>query len=150
MMPGDEAGQDTAADGYLRPSPEFTPFPKIGRLDKDMVVTEKIDGTNAAIVITEDGVIYAQSRKQFITPDKDNAGFANWVQEHELELEALGPGVHFGEWWGSGIQRGYGLDHKRFSLFNTGRWHSAMNLHGPLASTSTQCVEVPCCHVGAV
>ena len=36
----------------------------------------------------------------------------------------LGPGHHFGEWWGSGIQRGYGLlkGEKRFSLFNTARW----------------------------
>ena len=36
----------------------------------------------------------------------------------------LGPGRHFGEWWGSGIQRGYGLPkgEKRFSLFNVKRW----------------------------
>lgn len=37
-------------------------------------------------------------------------------------FEALGEGVHFGEWWGNGIQRGYGLKEKRFSLFNTHRW----------------------------
>jgi hypothetical protein len=35
----------------------------------------------------------------------------------------LVPGRHFGEWWGLGIQRGYGLKEKRFSLFNTGRWN---------------------------
>lgn len=36
----------------------------------------------------------------------------------------LGPGRHFGEWWGSGIQRGYGLPkrERRFSLFNVTRW----------------------------
>ena len=34
----------------------------------------------------------------------------------------LGPGRHFGEWWGQGIQRGYGLKEKRLSLFNTIRW----------------------------
>ena len=34
----------------------------------------------------------------------------------------LGVGQHFGEWWGFGIQRGYGLHERRFSLFNTGRW----------------------------
>lgn len=41
-----------------------------------------------------------------------------------LELVNLGEGTHFGEWWGSGIQRGYGLQkgEKRFSLFNTTRW----------------------------
>ena len=36
---------------------------------------------------------------------------------------ALGVGRHFGEWWGSGINRGYGLlGEKRFSLFNVARW----------------------------
>ncbi len=37
---------------------------------------------------------------------------------------ALGVGFHYGEWWGSGIQRGYGLQkgEKRFSLFNVSRW----------------------------
>jgi len=34
----------------------------------------------------------------------------------------LGQGRHFGEWWGQGIQRNYGLKEKRFSLFNTTRW----------------------------
>jgi hypothetical protein len=36
----------------------------------------------------------------------------------------LGPGRHFGEWWGQSIQRNYGLDEKRFSLFNTNRWNA--------------------------
>lgn len=36
----------------------------------------------------------------------------------------LGVGRHYGEWWGQGIQRGYGMDEKVFSLFNTGRWNS--------------------------
>jgi hypothetical protein len=36
----------------------------------------------------------------------------------------LGIGTHFGEWWGSGCQRGYGLKNgeKRWSLFNVARW----------------------------
>ena len=40
------------------------------------------------------------------------------------DLILLGEGRHFGEWWGSGINRGYGLHsgEKRFSLFNVGRW----------------------------
>ena len=66
----------------------------------------------------------AGSRSRWITPEADNFGFARWVKEHEDELRRLGPGVHFGEWWGSGIQRGYGLTNgeKRFSLFNVHRW----------------------------
>ena len=34
----------------------------------------------------------------------------------------LGVGSHYGEWWGQGIQRNYGIDEKRFWLFNTARW----------------------------
>ena len=105
-------------------SVEFTPFPKIARLNRAVIVTEKIDGTNAAVGVTEDGTVYAQSRKRIITPDCDNFGFARWVRAHEDELRELGPGVHFGEWWGRGIQRTYGLDEKRFSLFNVGRWEN--------------------------
>lgn len=102
---------------------EFTPFPKIARLNRDIIITEKIDGTNAAIGVTEDGDVYAQSRSRVITPQADNFGFARWVYDHASELASmLGPGIHFGEWWGKGIQRGYGLESKRFSLFNTAKW----------------------------
>ncbi|MEN6344867.1 MAG: RNA ligase family protein [Armatimonadia bacterium] len=136
---------------------EFVPWGKISRLNRDIVVTEKIDGTNAAILITpldqvdhiqhHDGrhelfepdaqkviasiadaegrvfLVFAQSRTRFITPDADNFGFAKWVEANaEGLVAALGEGRHFGEWWGQGIQRGYGLKEKCFSLFNTSRW----------------------------
>lgn len=109
--------------------PEFRPWPKIARLNRDIIITEKIDGTNAAVYIPDpldiEGEVYAQSRTRIITPGKhtDNAGFAGWVKYHEDELRVLlGPGLHFGEWWGNGIQRGYGLAGKRFSLFNVRRF----------------------------
>ena len=116
---------------------EFQAWGKTPRLNRQMVVTEKLDGTNAAVVIADrnkehslgaiavtDGyAVFAQSRKRFVTPQSDNFGFARWVSENAPGLvEALGPGTHFGEWWGQGIQRGYGLKEKRFSLFNTNRW----------------------------
>lgn len=132
---------------------EFKPWPKTPRLNRGMVITEKIDGTNAAVHIARrtdeptlvggnlfwmqlsdadtvevDGVAYAvgaQSRKRLITPDQDNFGFARWVWESaEALVRALGEGTHYGEWWGSGIQRGYGLQkgEKRFSLFNVRRY----------------------------
>ncbi len=119
---------------------QFSEFPKIPRLFRDMTITEKIDGTNAAVGIvqgrTDKGprraevkvanewyTVYAQSRKRLINPDVDNFGFACWVWTNAAELvKILGPGLHFGEWWGQGIQRGYDLDHRRFSLFNTHRW----------------------------
>jgi hypothetical protein len=96
---------------------EFKSFQKIARLSRECVITEKIDGTNAQIVI-KDGFIRAiGSRNRFITPKNDNHGFAKWVMQNEQELVKLGDGTHFGEWWGLGIQRGYDLFERRFSLF---------------------------------
>lgn len=122
----------------------FEEFPKIARLSRDCVITEKIDGTNAQVFIApvvENGYLdrlgikdivqigdlffAAGSRSRFITQQDDNFGFARWAYDHANELVAgLGVGRHYGEWWGSGIQRGYGLQkgEKRFSLFNTARW----------------------------
>jgi len=54
----------------------FQPWPKTPRLNRDCIVTEKIDGTNSAIVIDEVGDVYAQSRNRLITPGDDNYGFA--------------------------------------------------------------------------
>lgn len=101
---------------------EFIGFPKIARLSRDVIVTEKIDGTNVQVFIGEDGSIRAGSRTRWITPEDDNYGFAKWVAEHADELRELGPGQHFGEWWGKGIQRNYALQERRFSLFNATRW----------------------------
>ncbi len=120
---------------------EFIEFPKIARLSREVIVTEKIDGTNGCLYIEgtdgqggregegaifhADGYsLYAGSRTRWITPGQDNHGFAAWAYAHGEELLKLGPGRHFGEWWGSGIQRGYGLPkgEKRWSLFNVSRW----------------------------
>lgn len=117
---------------------EFQAWPKTPRLFRDIVISEKIDGTNAAIIVTEDGRVAAQSRKRLITPESDNAGFARWVHEHQYSLaELLGPGYHYGEWWGSKIQRGYGLTggEKRFSLFNTHRHEGIEEESGGLLRT---------------
>jgi len=103
---------------------EFIGFPKIARISREVIVTEMIDGTNVQIYITEDGEFYTGSKSRWITPENDNAGFSRWAYEHKSDLLTLGPGRHFGEWWGSGIQRAYGLSKgdKRFSLFNVSRW----------------------------
>lgn len=111
-------------------------FPKMARLSREVIITEKIDGTNAQIAIVElDGhaaegaiyqagglAMYAGSRTRWITPQDDNHGFARWARENADELIKLGPGRHFGEWWGCGIQRKYDVPDKRFSLFNVSRW----------------------------
>ena len=119
---------------------EFQAFQKIPRLSRGCIITEKIDGTNAQMFIDFVGergagklalvnndpnsplFVRAGSRTRWLTPDNDNFGFAGWVYDHADELALLGPGRHFGEWWGKGIQRGYGLSERRFSLFNVSRW----------------------------
>ena len=101
---------------------EFKGFSKIARLSREMIVTEKIDGTNGLVYIGEDGEFLTGSRNRWITPEDDNAGFSKWAHAHKDELMTLGPGYHYGEWWGQGIQRGYGLSEKRWSLFNVSRW----------------------------
>lgn len=117
----------------------FEPFPKLTRFSHDWIITEKIDGTNAQILIVPvadvpinetqelaiiDGyAIYAGSRKQMLSPKQDNYGFAKFVQQNaEALITALGEGRHFGEWCGLGIQRRYDMDRKVFALFNVDRW----------------------------
>jgi hypothetical protein len=105
---------------------EFREFPKIARLNREVIITEKIDGTNGCVIVSDDNsIVTAASRSQIITPQNDNFGFAKWVQDHAEELKQLGPGYHYGEWWGAGIQRRYGLTEKRFSLFNVSRWEES-------------------------
>lgn len=134
-------------------APEFKPFPKMARLSRDCIITEKLDGTNAQIVITEHGNMYAGSRTKWITPKDDNYGFASWVQDNSIALLGLGVGQHFGEWWGKGIQRKYNIDEKRFSLFNTTRWcaHDAVPECTSNPDTTAELkyqTRVPsCCHV---
>lgn len=99
--------------------------------------------------------MYAGSRKRWIAPEghvsvdgkfikgTDNFGFARWVWQNSSELHALGVGRHYGEWYGKGIQRGYGLDEKRFALFNTARWGE----HNP--NTPACCEVVPVISCGS-
>lgn len=105
---------------------EFKPWPKIPRATGEKVtITEKMDGTNACIVIQDGEVVGVQSRKRFITPADDNYGFASWVEENKQELLKLGDGYHYGEWVGPGIQKNpHNLADKKFFLFNTFRWNS--------------------------
>lgn len=131
---------------------KFESFNKIPRLSRDITITEKLDGTNAQVFIYDsnddilwpnqdidtivtkqfiqdyalygkEGIyIFAGSRNRWLTIHKDNYGFANWVQKNAEDLLNLGVGRHYGEWYGKGIQRGYGLNEKRFALFNVGKW----------------------------
>lgn len=97
---------------------EFKHWPKIPRIENEAwAITEKIDGTNGVIAIDEDNHIYVGSRNRWLDLHDDNHGFYKWTMENEEDLLKLGPGYHYGEWYGQGIQRGYGLKEKRFALF---------------------------------
>lgn len=132
---------------------EFESFPKLTRLTKTMIITEKLDGTNAQVVVedigeagTRNGFMYpkttictvehagreyalrAGSRNKYLIREADNFGFAKFVEENAHELVKLGEGRHFGEWWGSGINKRYGSvlekGQRFFSLFNVGMWRT--------------------------
>ncbi len=114
-------------DEYLITTRQFEEFRKIPRLSRECIVTEKIDGTNGQIYIEDDGLgLYVGSKSRWLSAKEDNHGFYAWAMKNLDELLKLGPGRHYGEFWGSGIQRGYGLqkNDKRFSLFNTSRWNT--------------------------
>jgi len=104
---------------------EFKAWPKIARDNPFMAtITEKIDGTNACIIIKDEKIVKVQSRKRFITPEDDNYGFAGWVERNRVELETMGDGYHYGEWAGLGIQQNpLKLECKKLFLFNTFRWN---------------------------
>jgi len=153
----------------------FKSYPSIPRLEKAPIryeITEKIDGTNAVLFITrqeeeyapgedalpydnfveaDDGiwVVRAGSRSRWLSPGKttDNYGFAQWVADNSVALfEAVGPGLHYAEWWGQGIQRGYGQATKRFTLFNPSRYPCL-----PAAGGTPRLVDVvPTFSVGAM
>ncbi|THV39662.1 RNA ligase family protein [Glycomyces buryatensis] len=133
---------------------EHRKWPKTPRLTTPFVITEKLDGTNACVAISRlgdrDGVsaadldfpehygvtvafthgacfaVRAASRTRWIAPgDRDNFGFAGWVRENAEALTVLGVGRHYGEWFGRGIQRGYGMSNRCFALFDE-KWRNAL------------------------
>lgn len=119
---------------------EFRSWGKIPRGNKEhVIVTEKMDGTNACIIIQEGEVVGCQSRNRLITPEDDNYGFATWVESNKSSLASLGDGYHFGEWCGLGIQGNpHCFPEKRFYLFNEKRWSSNPDL--PVVCNVVQCL----------
>lgn len=107
--------------------PPFEKWPEMQRWRSvTCLLTEKLDGSNGQVVVPanpSDPVVGA-SRTRYVGPifGCENFGFGQWVHDNQEALRRLGPGRHYGEWWGAGIQRRYGLEQKRFSLFNARRW----------------------------
>lgn len=109
--------------------PEFKKFKSIPRLLKECLISEKLDGSNGLIYIDENNHIFVGSRNRWLWASSqdeiynDNHGFAFWVKNNEKKLLKLGQGYHYGEWVGKKIQRSYGLEEKKFYLFNINKWH---------------------------
>ena len=87
----------------------------------EYVGTVKLHGTNASLVMFEDGKIYCQSKERMLAFGCDNAGFWEAMQGVDLEslfdfvkkryyelngCDAPYPIVIAGEWAGGNIQRG--------------------------------------------
>lgn len=93
--------------------------------------TVKLHGTNAAVSYNEDGGLWAQSRENIITVEKDNAGFAFFVDSNKGIFQHLIAEVLiknnldakqntvtiYGEWCGGNIQKGVGITNLPKSFF---------------------------------
>lgn len=87
----------------------------------------KLHGTNAGVSFSHKEGIWFQSRKNIITPMKDNAGFAFFANSRisffEMAFEDISKEGYittiFGEWCGKGIQKGVAISEldKRFVIF---------------------------------
>lgn len=104
--------------------------------------TVKLHGTNAAGVLSPDGELYFQSRERIITPESDNAGFAQFATVNQnvfrdiLELVKkewlldTEYGIVYGEWAGGNIQAGVGLNHIPKTFFVFGIAFASEDEHG--------------------
>lgn len=91
--------------------------------------TIKLHGTNAGVGI-KDGELFCQSRSRIITPEDDNFGFANFVQDNKSYFKSLlnyvcnraevDSCILYGEWCGGNIQKGVALSEldKMFVVFD--------------------------------
>ena len=116
-------GQDENDKAIMDP---FAEMPVI-----EFTGTVKLHGTNAGVAYDGEN-LWAQSRKNVITPEKDNAGFAFFVESNrdlfiemmrkirfEIGVESGDTTVIYGEWCGKGIQKGVAITEldKMFVVF---------------------------------
>ena len=88
----------------------------------------KLHGTNAAIRVENSKDVFAQKRTSDVTPDADNAGFANWLEPLKAQWQFAAAVFYpeaksviwYGEWAGKGVQKTDAvslLDKKYFFIF---------------------------------
>ena len=116
----DEDGK--AEFDYLKPKPVV-----------DFSITTKIHGTNAGVCYSESDNLWCQSRENIITVEKDNMGFAWFIEQNKETVISIikdlakenrvNLNTHiislYGEWCGSSIQKGVAVAEldKRFVIF---------------------------------
>lgn len=115
----DEQGEAIYNSELNKPTIEFTG-------------TIKLHGTNAAVCYNKFDGLWAQSRENIITVEKDNAGFAlfveknkhdftwlmsNIVKKYNIEWENGATISIYGEWCGAGIQKGIAISQLDKSFF---------------------------------
>lgn len=114
------AGQDENGDTIYDPT---LPIPTL-----TFEGTVKLHGTNSGVNINRKGEIWAQSRTRVISIEKDNHGFAFFVEKNKDIFEKLFKEIDFkdadfitifGEWCGQGIQKGVAISSlpKMFVIF---------------------------------
>lgn len=104
--------------------PVINKFAKMPKLSFEGTV--KIHGTNGSIVVSKE--TYTQSRRNIITPEKDNAGFSAFIyKKHSFfnnlakKIKTSEPNIIFyGEFCGKGIQKGVAVSElqKFFVIFS--------------------------------
>lgn len=91
--------------------------------------TCKMHGTNAGVTMNTDCEIYGQSRENILSVEKDNAGFARFVESNKpifldlfknIDFNGYDYITIFGEWCGCGIQKNVAISKvsKRFIIFD--------------------------------
>lgn len=93
--------------------------------------TVKLHGTNASVCFNSQDGFWIQSRKNIITVEKDNFGFAffaesnkdtfcalfdNIINKHKIDTKEFTVSI-YGEWVGKGIQKGVGISQIEKSFF---------------------------------
>ena len=93
--------------------------------------TVKLHGTNAGVSFNNIGGLWSQSRENIITVEKDNAGFAFFVESNKEIFEQMANDIAhvyglnldnntvtiYGEWCGGNIQKGVGICNLPKSFF---------------------------------
>lgn len=99
---------------------DFKKWPKIEQLVKcQLVITQKINGTNGQIEVMDSGALRIGSRTRYLGPGSDNFNFWSWCMDRKEKIaQSLGIGRHYGEFCGPGIQSGEGLTERTFVLFD--------------------------------